>query len=107
MLHHATHVFELLVTLGTLVWAIRNVVSGRRTNVLKLGLGREHVPGLLENFGYFPSELVIHDHLMPGNEVVHPIPCSLLTRAVGAGTHLNMLNSIGRRPVKIMISLSF
>jgi len=82
VLHHSAQIFEVLFTLVAFVGTVWNVISGSRTSVFKLGLGRQHVSGLL----------------VPSDEVVDPIPCSVFAWAVGTCTSLHVLHSIGLRP---------
>ena len=99
MLHHSAQIFEVPLTLVTLVRTIRDVVSGCGPRVLKLGLGRQHVPGLLQHHGEMEPMANQKNHLVLSDEVVHPLPCSFLAWTVGTGTRFYMLNSIGLRPV--------
>ena len=109
VLHHSAQLCECLLTLVTLVRAIWNVVSSSGPSVFKLGLRRQHVPGLLQQYGLLQTkpDQIFQPHLVPSDEVVDPVPCSVLAWAVGAGTRLYVLHSICLRPVGVLVRFSF
>jgi len=82
VLHHSAQIFEVPLAQVALVRPFRNVVAGSGPSVLKLGLGGQHVPGLL----------------VPCDEVVNSVPCSLPSWTVWASACLHVLHSICLRP---------
>ena len=59
VLHHSAQIFEVPLTLVALVGTVWNVISGSRTSVFKLGLGRQHVSGLLKHYVELESKQTI------------------------------------------------